>query len=350
MASSDTGPTSWSHTFLRMVYAATHLPIQDQIIPKENAKPVISRLRGILYLRLNQLQLAKQSFMEALALDVRNFDVFLELTNSMMTVEEEWHFIQNLSYRDQLHSEDAAFNHDLHRISAARQLLADHYNLEENADMRFLDAERSFAASDWDACYTITSSILREIPNHISALPLHLACLTQLPRLASSLFMLAHRLVREQPLSFVSWYAVGLWYFMGHNWAEARRYFAASLSWVCHPVPRLSAFTNAHSLFVDGTSAYLPVMCIGMEYIQLNDMPMALNALSTALSYGVEDPLLFNEIGIVHFNQEQLLQQSYQYPLGLANLSLHACRNLLQHGALSKKIQPGHRALKLRTV
>lgn len=46
------------------------------------------RLRGIIYLRLNQLQLAKQSYMEALALDVRNFDVFLELTNSMMTVDE----------------------------------------------------------------------------------------------------------------------------------------------------------------------------------------------------------------------------------------------------------------------
>lgn len=46
------------------------------------------RLRGILYQRLNQQQLAKQSFMEALALDVRNFDTFLELTNSMMTVEE----------------------------------------------------------------------------------------------------------------------------------------------------------------------------------------------------------------------------------------------------------------------
>lgn len=46
------------------------------------------RLRGIIYLRLNQLPLAKQSFMEALSLDVRNFDVFLELTNSMMTPEE----------------------------------------------------------------------------------------------------------------------------------------------------------------------------------------------------------------------------------------------------------------------
>lgn len=68
--------------------------------------------------------------MEALALDVRNFDVFLELTNSMMTAEEgpccvypscpangplitycmsEWHFIQHLGYREQLHSDDAAF-------------------------------------------------------------------------------------------------------------------------------------------------------------------------------------------------------------------------------------------------
>lgn len=46
------------------------------------------RLRGILYLRLNSLQLAKESYMESLALDIRNYDVFLELTNSMMTPEE----------------------------------------------------------------------------------------------------------------------------------------------------------------------------------------------------------------------------------------------------------------------
>lgn len=46
-------------------------------------------------------------------------------------------------------------------------------------------------------------------------------------------------------------------------------------------------------------------MCIGMEYIHLNDMPKALDALNTALSFGAEDPLLFNEMGIVHFNQGQ---------------------------------------------
>lgn len=48
----------------------------------------ICRLRGVLYLRLNSLDAAKESYMEALALDVRNYDVFNELVNEMMSPEE----------------------------------------------------------------------------------------------------------------------------------------------------------------------------------------------------------------------------------------------------------------------
>lgn len=70
------------------------------------------------------------------------------------------------------------------------------------------------------------SSIIAKEPGHAIALPLHLACLAQIPRLASSLFMLAHKLVEQEPTSPTSWYAVGLWYFTGQRWAEARRYFA----------------------------------------------------------------------------------------------------------------------------
>ncbi len=44
-------------------------------------------------------------------------------------------------------------------------------------------------------------------------------------RLRSSLFMLAHDLVEQDPASAVTWYAVGLWYFSGKRWGEARRYF-----------------------------------------------------------------------------------------------------------------------------
>lgn len=65
--------------------------------------------------------------------------------------------------------------------------------------------------------------------------------------------------------------------------------------------PSFAILTRSFAHF----SSYLPFMHIGMEYIQLNDMPMALDALETALGFGVEDPILFNEIGIVHFNQGQ---------------------------------------------
>ena len=51
----------------------------------------LCRLRGVLYLRLNSLQMAKECYMEALSLDVRNYDVFNELVNEMMLPEEgEW--------------------------------------------------------------------------------------------------------------------------------------------------------------------------------------------------------------------------------------------------------------------
>lgn len=37
--------------------------------------------------------------------------------------------------------------------------------------------------------------------------------------------MLAHDLVEQDPSSATTWYAVGLWYFSGKRWGEARRYF-----------------------------------------------------------------------------------------------------------------------------
>jgi hypothetical protein len=68
--------------------------------------------------------------------------------------------------------------------------------------------------------------ILSLIPNHPSALPLHLACMHHIHRLRSSLFMLAHDLVEQDPNAATTWYAVGLWYFSGKRWGEARRYFS----------------------------------------------------------------------------------------------------------------------------
>ena len=79
----------------------------------------------------------------------------------------------------------------------------------------------------------LTRRILDRIPAHPTALPLHLACMHHIHRLRSSLFMLAHDLVEQDPQSATTWYAVGLWYFSGKRWGEARRYLR------CVPVSSL---------------------------------------------------------------------------------------------------------------
>jgi len=49
----------------------------------------ICHLRGILHLRLSSVLDAKESFMEALMLDVKNYDAFRELIDGKMMTSEE---------------------------------------------------------------------------------------------------------------------------------------------------------------------------------------------------------------------------------------------------------------------
>ncbi|KAJ9104592.1 hypothetical protein QFC21_002090 [Naganishia friedmannii] len=267
------------------------------------------RLRGVLYLRLNSLQLAKESYMESLALDIRNYDVFLELTNSMMTPEEEWHFIHSLSFSEQLHPDDARFvrliytarlhsNPNLREISIAKASLARRFQLEGNPDIQATNAQRFFVESQWEKCYDLTSNILQEIPNHREALPLHLACLTQLPRLASSLFMLAHRLVKDEPLSAVSCAT----HEQDARFSPAWICFAHCFAYEGEHEQAITAYSTTARIF-PGT--HLPYMCIGMEYMQMNNLTMAQDALHTAYTLCDTDPTLLNEMGVLRYYEQE---------------------------------------------
>ena len=62
--------------------------------------------------------------------------------------------------------------------------------------------------------------------------------------------MLAHDLVEDDPGSATTWYAVGLWYFSGKRWAEARRYFSKANLIDSRFAPAWIAF--AHSFAYEG--------------------------------------------------------------------------------------------------
>lgn len=111
-------------------------------------------------------------------------------------------------------------------IAAARRELTNKYALGNNSDVLVSLAEELYAAFKWEECYVVTSKILKKVPGHSEALTLHLACMHHIPRLYLALFALAKDLVETDPHEATTWWAVGLWYYSGQRWAEARRYFS----------------------------------------------------------------------------------------------------------------------------
>ncbi|WWC93598.1 hypothetical protein V866_000433 [Kwoniella sp. B9012] len=308
----DTGPDS---------------PSQDEGIKLHSS---ICHLRALLHLRLSSFALAKESFMEALMLDVKNYDAFKELIEGgMMSEKEEWEFIRNLSYRKQLSEEDGHFvklmymtklKKDGHvkEVERVREELTKQYGLGDNCDVLVGLADELYSKYKWEDCYAVTTKILSRIPGHPTALPLHLACMHHIHRLRSSLFMLAHDLVEQDPQAATTWYAVGLWYFSGKRWAEARRYFSKANLIDSRFAPAWIAFAHSfayegehdHAITAYSTSArlfqgsHLPLLFIGMEHLQLSASNLAEEYFRAAEVINFSDPLLLNELGVVAYNRE----------------------------------------------
>ena len=143
-------------------------------------------LRGILMLKLNRGDQAKQCFMEALALDVKCYESFEQLmSGEMMTPDEgisptiafyffalttfslEWEFIQGLAYSSQT-PQDAQFVQLIYTArlrkhkhatehALTRQRLVEEYGLGDNPDVLYSFADSLYASFRFADCFVITS-------------------------------------------------------------------------------------------------------------------------------------------------------------------------------------------------
>ncbi|GLB40557.1 putative anaphase-promoting complex, cyclosome, subunit 3 [Lyophyllum shimeji] len=284
-------------------------------------------LRGVLMLKLNRGDQAKQCFMEALALDVKCYDAFEQLvTGEMMTPDEEWEFVQGLAYAQQT-PQDAEFVRLIYTCrlrkykhaeehALTRQRLVDEYGLGDNPDVLYSFADALYANFRWADCFVITSRILGLVSIHNATMPLHIACMYHLSHLHSKLFILAHEMVDREPENPISWYAVGVWYLSGGKWAQARQYFSKTSlmdprfgpAWIAFA--HTFAFEGEHDHAVTAystcarmfTGSHLPLMFVGMENIMLSNYALADEALNAANSMCDGDPLLVNEMGVMAFN------------------------------------------------
>ncbi|KZP00555.1 TPR-like protein [Calocera viscosa TUFC12733] len=287
-------------------------------------------LRGLLLLRVNRADRAKQCFMEALALDVKCYDALEQLVaGEMMTVDEEWEFVQGLAYKEQT-PEDAGFVRLMYmqrlkkykhadEMADARKRLEQQYNLGGNSDVLFGLADTLYSQNRWADCFVITSQILNQVNIHTATLPLHLACMHHLPHMHSRLFLLAHELVEREPNSAISWYAVGVWYLTQKKYGEGRKYFSkASImeprfgpAWIGfgHTFAlegehdqAVTAYSTASRLF---QGSHLPLLFIGMQHLQVFNLTLANEHLAAAMKMCNSDPLVYNELGVLEYYNER---------------------------------------------
>lgn len=295
-------------------------------------------LRGLCYAKQNSFDRAKECYKTAVQIDVQNFEAFDALmANSLMSPDEEWAFLDSLNF-DSIAvagtASDAQQAADFTKLlyttrlskyakpedfAHATETLSTHYRLAANPDILRSKADLMYAHCRFRDALALTSSVLAADRYNFSILPLHLASLYELSQ-KNALFLLAHDLADTNPDEPASWLAVGIHHLASNHIAEARRYFSKASVMDPHFGPAwigfahtfaaegehdqaISAYSTAARLF-QGT--HLPQLFLGMQNLQLNNIPLAREYLDTAYRLCETDPLLLNEMGVIAFHSTEL--------------------------------------------
>ncbi len=294
-------------------------------------------LRGICYAKQNAFDRAKECYKDAVMIDVQCFEAFDQLMkNSLMSPDEEWAFLESLDF-DSISTEDSSTSQEAAHFAKmlyttrlskyknptdfnhASETLSTHYNLASNPDLLLAKAELLFTQCRFKQALAITTSILDSDEYNFSIYPLHVACLHELNQ-TNTLFLLAHRLADLHPEEPSTWLAVGVYYLSISQIAEARRFFSKASMMDPHFGPAwigfahtfaaegehdqaISAYSTAARLF-QGT--HLPQLFLGMQNLQLNNMTLAHEYLTSAHQLCQTDPLLLNELGVVFYHLDLL--------------------------------------------
>ncbi|CAB4395208.1 unnamed protein product [Rhizophagus irregularis] len=288
----------------------------------------ICYLRGYALSQQANLDSAKKCFKEALELDVKCYEAFHELvSNHMMTVKEEWDFINSLKYEEQLDCEEARFvrmnyismlqKYDhVTEIQEARAELEEVWRLSNNIDVLLSRAEELYSQCRFKECLEITSKILELDTHNPACLPIHIVCLHEL-REKNKLFLLAHELVEHSPDIPVTWFGVGCYYYLIGQNDESRRYFSKASTMDSHYGPAwigfghsfavesehdqaITAYSTAAKLY---EGSHIPYLFIGMQHLQANNLLSADEYLSTSLQLCEGDPLVYNELGVMYYQK-----------------------------------------------
>ena len=190
--------------------------------------------------------------------------------------------------------------------------------LSQSLDVLTCKAEFLYHCCEYRQCYEVTQSVLDHDPYFLDCLPVHLACACELNK-KNDLFLLGHKLVEEHPEKAVSWFAVGCYYMCISQFDSAERYFQKATNiekdfapaWIgyghafaCQDESdqAMAAYRTATRLFI---GLHFPLLCLGVEYMRTNSLPLAEEFFNKAKAICPEDPLIYHELGVLAFQRKQ---------------------------------------------
>ena len=278
-------------------------------------------LQGEAYERLGNLHDAVTCYKEALMADVFCEEALERLSQHYsLTSEEERSLFSSMPFKKQCSFEEERMLKFLYqtKLRHGLELMQEHKSLKPlytNLDVLCSTGDRHFRDMNTDACYHVTSNILRQDPYHNTALLLHIACCIQNGK-ADELFSIGNQLVNYYPHTALPWYAVGCYYIVVKKHQSARKYLTKSVSIDAQFAPAhmafgfsfasegehdqaIAAFSNAARIM---KGSHLPLMHLGRAYHLTGATSISTRFMKSALAIAAHDPALLQEIGVMLAN------------------------------------------------
>lgn len=281
-------------------------------------------LRGLIYASQTNFERAKEAYQEAVMVDVKCYEAFNELiSNELLSPAEQWDFINHLNYADAEDNDElvkllyttklSKYMH-IDRFEEAETILKEEYRLGDNTDVLLSRVNNHFVRCNYDECYTLCESLLNKDPYNFSLLAVYISCLYELGG-RNKLFLKAHQLADNHPTHPLTWFAIGAYYLSVGKVLEARKFFGKAnmlnpnicQGWIgfAHTFAiekeheqAVSAYAFAARLFPGN---HFPNLFLGMQHVAMKSFNLAEEYLLASYEICNTDPLLLNEIGVVHY-------------------------------------------------
>lgn len=281
-------------------------------------------LRGLIYASQTNFDRAKEAYQEAVMVDVKCYEAFNELINNdFLSPSEQWEFINQLNYADAedndelvklLYTTKLSKYMNLERFEEAETILKDEYRLGENADVLLSRIHNLYVRCNYDECCVLCEKLLNDDPYNFNVLAVYVSCLYELGG-RNKLFLRAHQLADNHPTHSLTWFAIGTYYLSIGKVLEARKFFGKAnmlnpnicQGWIgfAHTFAiekeheqAVSAYAFAARLFPGN---HFPNLFLGMQHVAMKSFNLAEEYLLASYEICNTDPLLLNELGVVHY-------------------------------------------------